>query len=577
MPETFRRTSVALVMLALAGTALAQSGAPKPASKPAEGSTTEEKPAGLRVGDAAPKLSAERWVRGEPVKSFEKGKVYVVEFWATWCGPCVKSIPDMTSLQKKHKEVTVIGVAGSERDDGTKLNAFVKDQGEKMAYRVAFDSDGSMSEAWMRAARQRGIPTAFVVDHENNVSWIGHPKSGLDEAVAQALTKAEAANADGKEKKSALRFDAQPGPVLARQPESQAGNKGENREVKIKPKLQAEAAQLALGDPAPKLDVGGWVKGEPVKAFEAGKVYVVEFWATWCGPCKVSIPHLTELQKKNPDVRFVGVAVWERDAEQRAVAKFVDAMGDKMDYAVAKDNITSGGSPQDGAMARTWMTAAGQQGIPTAFIVDQSGQVAWIGHPMVGMDEALAQIKAGKYDVKAAAAKATEARELEAKLGPISQRIQQANQARDWDKMLAALDEMAELGGPLRTQAAMQKFNVLLVGKKDADAAFALAGKLADSDLKDNAEALNSIAWRILDEPRLPKRDFDLALRLAQRAVEVSGGKEAAILDTLARAHWEKKDVANAIKFQVMAVEKAGPEEKKELEETLAKYRAGGA
>jgi len=576
MPVTFRRTSVVFVLVALAGTAFAQSGEAKPASKPAEGSTTDEKPAGLRVGDAAPKLSAERWVRGEPVQSFDKGKVYVVEFWATWCGPCVKSIPDMTRLQKKHKELTVIGVAGSERDDGTKLNAFVKDQGEKMAYRVAFDSDRSMSEAWMKAARQPGIPTAFVVDHEKNVSWIGHPKSGLDEAVAKAMTKAEAANADGKDKKAALRFDAQPAFVLARQPEAQTGSKGD----KVKAKIQAEKAEpapLGLGDAAPKLDVGGWVKGEPVTAFEAGKVYVVEFWATWCGPCKVSIPHLTELQKKNPDVRFVGVAVWERDAEQRGVTKFVEAMGDKMDYAVAKDNIAPGGSPQDGAMARTWVSAAGQRGIPTAFIVDQSGKVAWIGHPMMGMDEALGQIKAGKWDIKVAAAKASADRELEAKMGPINQKIKQANQARDWDKVLAAYDEMAALGGSARVAAGVGKFNALLIGKKDADAAFALAAKLGDSDIKDDAEALNTVAWKILDEPRLPKRDFDLALRLAQRAVEVSGGKEAAILDTLARAHWEKKDVANAIKFQVMAVEKSVPEEKKGFEETLAKYRAGGA
>ncbi len=59
----------------------------------------------------------------------------------------------------------------------------------------------------------------------------------------------------------------------------------------------ASAQTLGLGDPAPALAVKEFVKGAPVTAFQKGNVYVVEFWATWCGPCRTSIPHLTELQK----------------------------------------------------------------------------------------------------------------------------------------------------------------------------------------------------------------------------------------------------------------------------------------
>ena len=85
---------------------------------------------------------------------------------------------------------------------------------------------------------------------------------------------------------------------------------------------------LGVGDPAPKLDVKSFVKGEPIKSLEPGKLYVVEFWATWCGPCRVSIPHLTELQKKHVDVVFIGVSIWEHD--QNAVKPFVDTMGDRL-------------------------------------------------------------------------------------------------------------------------------------------------------------------------------------------------------------------------------------------------------
>ena len=65
-----------------------------------------------------------------------------------------------------------------------------------------------------------------------------------------------------------------------------------------------------LGDPAAPLSIKEWVKGKPVDVKDGKNIYVVEFWATWCGPCRTSIPHLTELQKKFKDkgVVFVGVS-----------------------------------------------------------------------------------------------------------------------------------------------------------------------------------------------------------------------------------------------------------------------------
>jgi len=66
--------------------------------------------------------------------------------------------------------------------------------------------------------------------------------------------------------------------------------------------LAPRAAQaydsLNVGDPAPELKVARWVKGNRVAKFNLGRIYVVEFWATWCGPCRESIPHLTELDRQ---------------------------------------------------------------------------------------------------------------------------------------------------------------------------------------------------------------------------------------------------------------------------------------
>ena len=72
---------------------------------------------------------------------------------------------------------------------------------------------------------------------------------------------------------------------------------------------------LKIGDPAPKLQNGEWVQGNPVKKFQPGTAYIVEFWATWCGPCRASIPHLNEIYTKFKDKGLVviGQDCWEQD------------------------------------------------------------------------------------------------------------------------------------------------------------------------------------------------------------------------------------------------------------------------
>src|SRR5690349_10263705 len=78
---------------------------------------------------------------------------------------------------------------------------------------------------------------------------------------------------------------------------------------------QGASPKLTVGNPAPKLQVAKWVQGEPVKEFSKDNAYIVEFWATWCGPCRESIPHLNEIYKKYKDKGLVviGQDVWEED------------------------------------------------------------------------------------------------------------------------------------------------------------------------------------------------------------------------------------------------------------------------
>lgn len=110
-------------------------------------------------------------------------------------------------------------------------------------------------------------------------------------------------------------------------------------------------------------------------ANEVGKgkyVYVFEFWATWCPPCRQTIPHLTDVAHKfaSRNVRFLGIT---NEDNEGTVRRFVDSMGARMDYHVLID--------EDGSLSDMFMAKYRVNGIPHAFIVGKNGEVTWHGHP----------------------------------------------------------------------------------------------------------------------------------------------------------------------------------------------------
>ena len=131
----------------------------------------------LKVGDPAPPLAVSTWLHGAEVKEFEPGHVYVVEFWATWCGPCIQIMPHVGDLQDEYREkgVTFIGFASEANDKEEKVNAFVAKQGAKLGYTFAFGSGTETHNAYMKASGQNGIPCSFVVDKQGKIAYIGHP------------------------------------------------------------------------------------------------------------------------------------------------------------------------------------------------------------------------------------------------------------------------------------------------------------------------------------------------------------------------------------------------------------------
>ncbi len=136
----------------------------------------------LNIGDVAPPMRLREWIKGDPVRRFEKGMVYIIEFWATWCRPCKAAMPHLSTLSDKYKDsVTVLGIniLESKNTPTEKIKKFVDSMGQNMNYRVAVQDSNFMEIDWFLAAgggKYLGIPTTFVINKEGRIAWIGHPK-----------------------------------------------------------------------------------------------------------------------------------------------------------------------------------------------------------------------------------------------------------------------------------------------------------------------------------------------------------------------------------------------------------------
>jgi len=159
--------------------------------------------------------------------------------------------------------------------------------------------------------------------------------------------------------------------------------------------LTAFSQKLSPGSFAPQIKTGEVLKGNKTEAFKKGEIYVLEFWATWCGPCKDVIPHISKLAGKYADgVTFIGISVFENDIKK--VGSFVNQMGDKMSYNVVTDYQLSD-TAKKGFMTENWLRPLGIVGIPATVIIGKTGLIEWVGNPG-DLEAVLQRLLKGNWD-----------------------------------------------------------------------------------------------------------------------------------------------------------------------------------
>jgi hypothetical protein len=180
------------------------------------------------------------------------------------------------------------------------------------------------------------------------------------------------------------------------------------------------------------------------------------------------------------------------------------------------------------------MGAFNEGGIPHAFVVDQKGRLVWHGHPMNGLDQVVAKVVDGTFDLTAA-------------------------------KKVAALQQLIP-----------EYFNAVAKGKPSPEVA-ASGTRIVEEGAAD-PNMLNEFAWTILTHPAIAHRDLELAIAAAKKAFDETKGQDPSIMDTYARALFDTGKVAEAIAMEKKAIAACQDADLKEhLQESLQLFEKGAA
>ena len=314
---------------------------------------------------------------------------------------------------------------------------------------------------------------------------------------------------------------------------------------------------LSEGDVAPSLNWSGAkvVSGPaPSARFKQGQTYVVEFWATWCPPCRTSIPHINKLYKtyKSKGLHVFGIS----DEPVDTVRNFVARKGAGMSYTVVSD--------PSGAIQKSYMGAAGLKGIPSAFVIGPSGRIVYIGHPMQpGFERAIKLCTSGKYDPV-----------LEAKARPLVENLEKATNGRDWRMAHRQIDGLLEIDPWIFSDTIFTKYKIYLNEQEVPDTANTYMSEQISEVYSKKPDVLSDILYNLLTDPELQGADPALKDQVIQALSVSYGTSNPKFLTLVAFKSHKEGDLSNAVELQYQAYMAADGDQREEMRSVLEAYKA---
>jgi len=321
---------------------------------------------------------------------------------------------------------------------------------------------------------------------------------------------------------------------------------------------------LKIGDPAPPLKVAGWVRGNGLSGFEKGKVYVVDFWATWCGGCIASFPHISFIADKYKDkVKFISVDSYEDEIIKKGgdiaktVAEFLKTpQGQRLSLDVCIDG-------NENTMYENWVKPLRRQGFPTTFIIDGEGKIAWVDVNLDHLDWVLGQVVTKKWD-KAKAADVMQQRDA------IEDRFFKAFQEKDAEIKKKQYQEILTASENLEKQYPDRKdavsfYKLMALNELDKERVPAQLEEMATNPLSRNINMSDGVGLT-LRRTDLSKVDYAAIAKVQERLLLNEhngtgfGGKTVSSYQGLAKTYSLLGDFKKAIDNQQKAIELAKQE-----------------
>lgn len=268
-----------------------------------------------------------------------RGQVVLLDFWATWCGPCIREMPNVKRTYEKYKDQKFQIIAISLDRSQQPLEAFIEREG--LAWVHYWDKSQKITNQY----GVRGIPSTFLLDGEGVIRKTNLRGHSLETAVAELVKENLAKPTDTRPQSIPATKLIKPSP---------ASQKTESLEA-----LKAKMNEW-VGKPAPDFLVTD-LKGEELSLEKyRGQVVLLDFWATWCGPCLVEMPKVKKTYEKYKDQKFQIIGI-SRDNSKTPLEAYVE-----------KEELTwINYWDENGKLTDLYKVI----GFPTTFLIDGAGVI----------------------------------------------------------------------------------------------------------------------------------------------------------------------------------------------------------